>query len=76
MKPSLQIDITFEQILALVRQLPKQQKIKLTKELEKEGIATKLARLLKVFRTNELSLDVINDEIEIVRQQNYERQKH
>ena len=75
MKPSLQIDITFEQILALVRQLPKQQKIKLTKELEKEGIATKLARLLKVFRTNELSLDVINDEIEIVRQQNYERQK-
>jgi hypothetical protein len=34
MKTALQIDITFDQIVALVRQLPKQQKIKLTEELE------------------------------------------
>lgn len=36
MKTALQIDLTFEQILSMVRQLPRQQKIKLTKELEKE----------------------------------------
>ena len=29
MKTALQIDITFEQILSMVRQLPRQQKIKL-----------------------------------------------
>ena len=38
MKTSLQVDITFDQVLTLVRQLPTKEKIKLTKELEKEGI--------------------------------------
>lgn len=38
MKSALQIDLTFEQILSLVKQLPKKQKIKLSKELEKEAI--------------------------------------
>jgi hypothetical protein len=33
-KTALQIDITFDQILSMVRQLPKQQKIKLSEELE------------------------------------------
>jgi hypothetical protein len=76
MKPALQIDITFDQVLALVKQLPKQEKIKLTKELEKEGIETKLSALLKTFRTGELSLATIKTEVEIVRQKMYERQKH
>jgi hypothetical protein len=75
MKAALQIEITFDQILALVKQLPKQQKIKLTKELEKEAIDTKLSALLNDFRTDELSLETINKESEIVRQQIYESQK-
>ncbi len=76
MKTAIKIDITFDQVLELVRQLPRQEKIKLTKVLEKEGIETKLSKLLKTFRTNELSLDTINEEVEIVRQQMYERKKH
>lgn len=76
MKTALQIDITFEQILSLVKQLPKQEKLKLTKELEKEGIESKLAGLLQTFRTTDLSLKTINEEVEIVRQQIYEKQKH
>lgn len=76
MKTALQVDITFDQVLALVRQLPKQQKIKLTKELEKEGIDSKLTGLLKTFRNKELSLDTINEEVEIVRQQIYDSKKH
>jgi len=71
---SLQIDLTIDQVLALVRQLPKSDKIKLTKELEKEGIESKLTGLLKTFRTTDLSLKTINEEVEIVRQQIYERQ--
>jgi len=76
MKTALQVDITFDQVLALVKQLPRKEKIKLTKELEKEGIDSKLSSLLKDFRTKELSLDTITKEVEIVRQEIYERNKH
>ena len=76
MKAALQVDITFDQVLALVRQLPRQEKIQLTKELEKEGIETKLLALLKTFKTEELSLETINEEVEIIRQQMYECKKH
>ena len=76
MSAALQVELTYDQVLALVRQLPTQEKIKLTKELEKEGIETKLSGLLNTFRTDELSLDIINEEVEIVRQQMYDNQKH
>ena len=75
MKTALQIDITFEQILSMVRQLPRQQKIKLTKELEKEAIDTKLSRLLKTFKAKDLDLITITEEAESVRQEIYEKQK-
>ena len=76
MKTVLQVDITYDQVLALVRQLPRKEKIQLTKELEKEGIESKLSGLLKTFRTKELSSDTINKEVEIVRQKIYDRKKH
>ena len=76
MRTALQVDITFDQVLDLVKQLPIKEKIKLTKELEKEGIQTKLSGLLNSFRTKELSLNTINEEVEIVRQQIYESKKH
>lgn len=75
MKTALQIDITFEQILSLVRQLPRQQKVKLTEELEKEAIDSKLSSLLKTFKTKELDLKTINEESESVRQEIYEKQR-
>jgi len=75
MKTELQIDLSFDQILAVVKQLPRQQKIKLTKELEKEAINTKLSRLLKTFKTKELDLKTVNKEVEIVRQEIYDKQK-
>jgi predicted DNA-binding protein YlxM (UPF0122 family) len=75
MKTVLQIDLTFEQILSLVKQLPRQQKIKLTKELEKEAIDSKLSRLLKTFKTKDLDLNTITEEVESVRQEIYDKQK-
>jgi len=75
MKTVLQIDLTFEQILSMIKQLPKKQKIKLTKELEKEVIDSKLSRLLKTFRTDELDEKTITEEVEIVRKQKYDNQK-
>jgi len=76
MKTVLQIDLTFDQILSMIRQLPKQQKIKLTKELEKEAIDSKLSRLLKTFGTKDLDLKMITEEAESVRQEIYDRQKY
>ena len=76
MRTALQIDISFDQILLLVKQLPTDDKIKLTKELEKEGIGVKLSELLNKFKTNDLSLDTITEEVEIVRQEIYDRTKH
>lgn len=76
MRTALQIDITYEQVLSLVRQLPIQEKIQLTKELEKDGIESKLSALLTSFNTNELSEETINEEVEIIRKKLYDSQKH
>ncbi len=76
MKPEFYtISLSFNQILDLVRQLPKRQKVKLVKELEKEVIDTKLTKLLDSFKTEELSMDTIDQEVEIVRQELYAKSK-
>jgi hypothetical protein len=74
MKTALQVDISFDQLLSIVKQLPRQQKLKLTKELEKEVIDSKLSRLLTTFKTKELDLKTINKEVEKVRQEIYDGQ--
>lgn len=74
MKTTIQLDVTFDQVLSLVRRLPKKDKIKLSKELEKDVIDTKLAKLLKTFKTNDLDLSDIDGEVESVRQEIYEKQ--
>lgn len=77
MKADLNISLTFRQILELVRQLPREQKIRLTKELEKEAIDSKLSQILQSFNTDELTQELIDQEVEAVRQELYERsQKH
>ena len=50
MRTAIQVDFTYDQVLSLVKLLPNKDKIKLTKELEKEGIETKLSRLLNSFK--------------------------
>ena len=71
MKTALQVNITFEQILSLVRQLPKKQKIQLSKELEREAIDSKLSRLLAQFQAKDLGMKSITEEVEKVRQELY-----
>ncbi len=73
MKTAVKIELTFDQLLSMVRQLPKKQKIQLTKVLEKEVLGSKLSDLLKTFKTNELDLETINAEVEMVRQEIYYR---
>ena len=70
-----QISLKFNQILELVRQLSLKEKIKLSKELEKETVNNKLTELLNIFQTDELSEETINEEVEIVRQNLYAKKK-
>jgi len=66
------VKLSFSEILELVRRLPGEQKIELSRELEKESIESKLTELLNAFKTDELSLDEITAEVEDVRQKRYE----
>ena len=75
MKSELNISLTFNQIVNLVKQLPGKQKIKLSKELEKEVVNNKLTRLLGSFHTDELAPETIDDETEAVRSAIYEQSK-
>jgi len=75
MKAAINIDITYNQVLSLVKRLPQNQKIRLSRELEKEGISSKLGMLLQAFKTDELSLDTIDQEVEQVREKIYAGKK-
>lgn len=69
------IDLGFDQILDLVRQLPQKEKIRLSKELERELVDAKLTSLLKAFRTDDIDQETINKEVESVRSELYARSK-
>jgi hypothetical protein len=69
------ISLTYSQILELVRQLPKSDKARLGKELAKDVIDLKLTRLLKSFQTDELTEEMINEEVEKVREEIYAKRQ-
>ncbi len=71
-----QISLNFEQILELVKQLPPVDKLRLSKELEKETRDRKLTELLEAFQTDKLDLETINEEVKTVRAEMYARQKN
>ncbi|MBW4682641.1 MAG: hypothetical protein KME19_21485 [Microcoleus vaginatus WJT46-NPBG5] len=48
-----QLSLNFEQVLALVKQLPYAEKLQLSQELEKETLNTKLRELLELFKIDE-----------------------
>jgi len=68
-----EINISYNQILDLIKQLPRSKKIELSEELEKDVIESQLKKLLVEFRTDELSLDDLNKEVELVRQNIYDK---
>lgn len=64
-----QLSVTFDQILEVVKQLPENDKLTLSQELEKDILNKKLTDILEAFKTDELSLSVINEEVEAVREE-------
>ena len=68
------LTLNFDQMLDLVNQLPESDKIKLSKELVKETVNQELTQLLETFKTDELSLETITEEVEEVRAEIYGQQ--
>lgn len=74
MNNELNIKLSFNELLKLVMKLPKMEKLRLTEELEKEGITSKLSTILNGFKPDDtLSLDLIDEESELVRKERYEK---
>ena len=69
------IDLDFDQILDLVRQLPRKEKMRLSKELEMEIVDAKLTALLKAFKTDDLDANTIQKEADFVRTDIYAKSK-
>mgnify|MGYP006329230709 FL=1 len=72
---SLNIRLSYNQILELARQLSDEDKLQLNRELSAEVRKIELQRLLQVFKNNEISLEEISSEVELVRQARYEARK-
>ena len=68
-----QLSLDFEQVLALVKQLPYSEKLQLSQELEKEVLNNRLTALLDSCKTDELSLEAITEEVEAVRSEIHAR---
>ncbi|WP_373495069.1 type II toxin-antitoxin system VapB15 family antitoxin [Aquiflexum sp.] len=66
---------SYKQVVDLVKQLNTKEKIQLTEMLEKEILDYKLSDLLKSFKTDEISQQDIDDEVEKVRLEIYERKR-
>ena len=72
---SLNIRLSYNQILELARQLSDEDKLQLNRELSAEVRKIELQRLLQVFKNDEISLEEIFSEVELVRQARYEARK-
>ena len=72
---SLNIRLSYNQILELARQLTDEDKLQLNRELSAEVRKIELQRLLQVFKNDEISLEEISSEVELVRQARYEARK-
>ena len=72
---SLNIRLSYNQILELARQLSDEDKLQLNRELSAEVRKIELQRLLQVFKNDEISLEEISSEVEFVRQTRYEARK-
>jgi len=69
---SLNIRLSYGQILELARQLSDEDKLQLNRELAAEARRIKLQQLLGVMKNNDLTSEEIDSEVEKVRQLRYE----
>jgi len=72
---SYKINLTYNQVLDLVRQLPKKDKAKLSNELAKDAVDKRLTRILNSFSAKDISQEEINQEVEEARTEIYAKKQ-
>ena len=65
------IDISYNQVLLLLQQMPVRSQIRLGKALTRQNIRTELNHFLETFRTDAISEDDIMAEVKAVRRERY-----
>ncbi|WP_044654115.1 hypothetical protein [Bacteroides congonensis] len=69
------LNLSYNQILNLVQQLPPRSKLKLGRTLTQQATRAELEHFLDTFRTDEITEDDILAEVKQVRKERYERRK-
>ena len=69
------INLSYNQILGLIEQLPAKSRLRLGRTLTKNATKDELRRLLDSFQTDEISEEDILNEVKQVRKERYERKK-
>lgn len=69
------LNLSYNQILNLVEQLPARSKLKLGRTLTQQATKAELEHFLKVFRTDEITEEDILAEVKQVRKERYERRQ-
>jgi len=72
---TFKLSVTYDQIIRLVKQLPPKEKVKLGQEIAKEVLDARFVKLLNSFKTDEISEELINEEVENVRAELYAKKK-
>ena len=72
---TFKLSVTYDQIIRLVKQLPAKEKVKLGQEIAKEVLDARFVKLLNSFKTDEISEELINEEVENVRAELYAKKK-
>lgn len=65
------IDISYNQLLILLQQMPVRSQLRLGKALTRQSVRAELNYFLDVFRTDEISEEEIQAEVKAVRQERY-----
>ena len=65
------IDISYDQMLLLLQQMPVRSQLKIGKALTRQNTRVELTHFLDTFRTDEISEEDIMSEVKAVRQERY-----
>ena len=65
------IDISYNQILLLLQQMPKRSQLRIGKALTRQNIRAELNQFLETFRTDDISEEDIMAEVKTVRRKRY-----
>lgn len=75
MLSSLKLNIEFNQLLTLIKQCDVNQKLAIVKAIEKDTFKIRFKELIDELKVNDITIDEINEEVELVRKERYNSKK-